>query len=110
MSFFESEMVRKNLQDIEDLQDEVFGNVIQFQSASRAEQLDHIESLEELLNKQQVLYFRLQHSEDPHAKRMLEKIKEGAIEFGFAKDTDIGYVFRNMMQMVSKMREHLAPG
>ena len=72
MSFFESEMVRKELQDIEDLQDEVFGNVFQFQSASKADQLAHIELLEELLNKQQILYFRLQHSDDPDAKRMLK--------------------------------------
>ena len=108
MSFFESEMVRKELQDIEDLQDEVFGNVFQFQSASKADQLAHIELLEELLNKQQVLYFRLQHSDDPAAKRMLAKIKAGATEFGFSQDTDIGYVFRNMMKVVAHMREHLA--
>ena len=108
MSFFESEMVRKELQDIEDLQDEVFGNVFQFQSASKADQLAHIELLEELLNKQQVLYFRLQHSDDPAAKRMLAKIKAGATEFGFSRDTDIGYVFRNMMKVVAQMRDHLA--
>lgn len=108
MSFFESEMVRKELQDIEDLQDEVFGNVFHFQDAPREKQLEHIELLEELLNKQQILYFRLQHSDDPDAKRMLEKIKEGATEFGFSRDTDIGYVFRNMMKVVAHMREHLA--
>ena len=41
--FFESEIVREELEEIGKLQQEIYGNVISFPSMSRQEQLQHVD-------------------------------------------------------------------
>ena len=45
--FFESELVREELEEIGKLQQEIYGNVISFPSMSRQEQLEHVDKLTE---------------------------------------------------------------
>ena len=45
--------------------------------------------LEELLNKQKILYTRLSLSDDPKAKSMKENIMKEATMIGFPADVDL---------------------
>ena len=106
-SFFDSELVRKEMTEIQELQEEVYGSVFNFPQMDREEQADHIEILIELLDKQRVLYTRMSLSDDPAAKKMKENIQQSAVMMGMPKDVDMGNVFNNMEKMIEVMRQQV---
>ena len=67
MSFFDSEVVRAEMAEISELQEEVYSNVFKFQNMSSADKKYHIEILERLMEKQEVMYTRLSLSDDSDA-------------------------------------------
>jgi len=73
-SFFDSELVQKEMENITKLQDEVYKRVFEFPSMTKQDKLEHVEKLSNLLEKQQILYTRLKLSDDPEAKKMREEI------------------------------------
>ena len=105
MSFFESEFVKKEMQDITDLQEKIYNSVFRFHSMNNAEKLEHVEMLEDLLNKQKILYTRLSLSDDPKAKSMKENIMKEATMIGFPADVDLATVFSNMNAMIANMKK-----
>ena len=52
MSFFDSEMVRAEMVEISELQEEVYSNVFKFPSMDAKGQLRHINLLDRLIEKQ----------------------------------------------------------
>jgi len=104
-SFFSSELVREEMNNITKLQEEVYGNVFAFSSMTREDKLEHVEKLYTLLDKQRVLYTRLSLSDDPEAKRMKDQISQTAVTMGFPKDVDITYVFSNMTKAINQMKK-----
>ena len=69
MSFFNSEVVRAELTKIQELQDSVYINIFTFTAMSKEKKLKHVEMLEELLDKQKILYTRLSLSDDQKQKK-----------------------------------------
>ena len=106
-SFFDSELVRKEMTDIQELQEEVYGSVFNFPQMDREEQADHIELLIELLEKQRVLYTRMSLSDDPAAKKMKENIQQSAVMMRMPKDVNMTTVFANMEKMIEVMRQQV---
>ena len=106
-SFFDSELVRKEMTEIQELQEEVYGSVFNFPQMDREEQADHIEILIELLDKQRVLYTRMSLSDDPAAKKMKENIQQSAVMMGMPKDVDMSNVFKNMEKMIDVTRQQV---
>lgn len=107
MSFFQSELVRDEMNRIAELQEAIYKNVFKFSSMTKEDKLEHIEIMEELLKKQQILYTRMSLSEDPEAKLMKENIMESAKQLGFPPDVDLAYVFGNMSNIIENMRKSL---
>tara|TARA_Y100001935_G_C17308268_1_gene513885 strand:- start:3650 stop:3985 length:336 start_codon:yes stop_codon:yes gene_type:complete len=107
MSFFESEFVKKEMQDITDLQHKIYQSVFRFHIMDENEKLEHIDMLEELLIKQQVLYTRLSLSQDPAAQEMKENIMKEARMIGFPENTDLPTVFKNMTAMINNMKKSI---
>ena len=107
MSFFDSEVVRKEMTDIQELQEEVYGNVFSFPQMNDEEKLEHVEILMELLEKQRILYTRMSLSDDPQAKKMKENIQQSAVMMGMPKDVDMATVFSNMEKMIEVMRQQV---
>jgi len=107
MSFFKSEIVRKELQDISQLQEEIYSKVFEFSSMDKDKKLEHIRMLEELLSKQQVLYTRMSLSDDPEAKGMRSQLITQAKQLGFPEDVDLGFVFSNMNKIIDNMKKSL---
>ena len=103
-SFFDSEVVRKEMTDIQELQEEVYGNVFSFPQMNDEEKLEHVEILMELLEKQRMLYTRMSLSDDPQAKKMKENIQQSAVMMGMPKDVDMATVFANMEKMIDVMK------
>lgn len=107
MSFFNSEVVRAELTKIQELQDSVYINIFTFTAMSKEKKLKHIEMLEELLDKQKILYTRLSLSDDPEAKEMKERILDSAKAMGLPPDIDMNVVFSNMSKMIIVMKDQI---
>ncbi len=107
MSFFESDIVRKEMTDIQDLQEEVYGSVFNFPQMDNESKAEHIELLMELLEKQKVLYARMSLSNDPAAKKMKDNIQESAVMMGMPRDVDMATVFTNMEKMIGIMKQQV---
>tara|TARA_Y100000361_G_C10901530_1_gene209311 strand:- start:90 stop:425 length:336 start_codon:yes stop_codon:yes gene_type:complete len=107
MSFFQSEVVRAEMAEISELQEEVYSNVFTFPQMDGEDQMYHIDLLEKLLDKQQVLYTRLSLSDDPQAKKMKDQIRESANLMGLPSNVDMNILFKQMTQMLDIMRKHI---
>ena len=107
MSFFQSEVVRAEMAEIQELQEEVYSNVFEFPQMQLEDQKYHINILERLLEKQKIMYTRLSLSDDPQAKIMKKQIIDGASHMGFPPGVDLNNVFNNMFKMVENMRKSI---
>ena len=107
MSFFDSDVVRAEMTEIQELQEEVYSNVFKFPSMNKEEKRFHVALLEKLLDKQKVLYTRLSLSDDPEAKMMKTRIVESATMMGLPKDVDISVIFSNMGKMLDAMKKQI---
>ena len=107
MSFFDSDVVRAEMTEISELQEDVYRNVFKFPSMNKEEKKFHVCMLERLLDKQRILYTRLSLSDDPEAKMMKERIVESATMMGLPPNTDMSTVFSNMSQMLEVMKDQI---
>lgn len=107
MSFFDSEVVRAEMTEISELQEEIYHNVFEFPRMNNQEKIDHINLLQRLLQKQKVLYTRLSLSEDPEAKNMKKKIMDSAVLMGLPQGMDMNVIFNNMERLIDVMKTQI---
>ena len=103
--FFQSEVVRAEMAEIQELQEEVYTNFFKFPSMSKEDQLYHIEILQDLIEKQKIVYTRLSLSDDPEAKKMKEHINSSAKDMGLPTNVDMNLVFNDIYKMVDVMKK-----
>jgi hypothetical protein len=108
MSFFESEVVRAEMAQITELQEELYNSVFKFYQMDDNGKLDHVNLLQRLLDKQKILYTRLSLSDDPEAKKMKENISKSAAMMGLPPNVDMNVIFSNMQQLIEKMKDHIS--
>ena len=104
MKFFQSPVVRAEMAEISELQEEVYSNIFKFPSMKKEDQLYHVELLTRLIEKQQILYARLSLSDDPEALKMKEQIIESASMMGIPNSVDMSKVFDQMSTMVETLK------
>tara|TARA_B100001094_G_scaffold5404_1_gene4871 strand:+ start:1333 stop:1671 length:339 start_codon:yes stop_codon:yes gene_type:complete len=103
--FFESDFVKEEMETINEMQEEIYSQVFKFPELPLDEQLDHLDQLDDLLEKQQILYTRMKLSDDPRAKEMADNVRASAIVMGFPKDVDCNILFSNMRGTLEKIRK-----
>ncbi len=107
MSFFSSDIVRAEMTEIQELQEEVYENVMKFPFMNNADKAYHIEILERLIDKQKVMYARLSLSDDPQAKQMRDEITNSATLMGLPQNVDVNIIFNQMADMIGMMKQQL---
>ena len=107
MSFFDADIVRAEIAEIHELQEEVYDNVMKFPYMNDSDKLHHINILEKLIEKQKIVYARLSLSDDPDAKQMKEEILKSAVMMGLPKNVDVNLMFNQMSDMMKVMRQQL---
>ena len=107
MSFFQSDVVRAEMAELSELQEEIYNNVFIFPTMSKEDQEYHIDILEKLLEKQRVMYTRLSLSDDPQAKEMKDRITVSASMMGLPSSMDMSSLFNNMAQAVEMMKQQI---
>jgi hypothetical protein len=107
MSFFASEVVRSEISHITELQEKLYLNMFKFFKMDLQGKLEHVEILQELLEKQKVLYTRLSLSDDSEAIKMKENISKSGVAMGLPEGMDMNIIFSNMEQLIRQMRDHI---
>lgn len=107
MTFFNSEMVRAEMTEISQLQEEVYGSVFTFHTMDNEGKIKHVNLLKNLLEKQRVLYTRMSLSDDPEAQEMKNKIIESAKMMGLQDDMNVSQMFGNMEKLLESLMEEL---
>jgi hypothetical protein len=108
MSFFDSELVRSEMTEISELQEELYNSVFKFPYLTKEQKIHHIEMMEKLLEKQRVLYTRLSLSDDPQAKEMVKRIGESAKLMGMNPSVSIDMMFKNMVKLIQGMKNQIS--
>ena len=107
MSFFKSDIVRSEMAEISRLQEEVYSGILQFQFMTDDKKIDHMNLLEDLLDKQKILYTRLSLSDDPEAVETKEKIYKSAIMMGLPSNLDMNVIFNDMSKILDFMKKSI---
>jgi len=110
MSFFQSELVRGDIQEMVDLQQFCFRSAMNFVLLDDERKMEYFEALEKLIEKQKVFYYRIKLSDDPEAVSVLETMKQGVIMLGATPDTPIETMFDELLNKVHLMKTKLESG
>ena len=106
-AFFDSEIIKDALEDINKLQEDVYGKLVHFHLMNHDEQVDHVSKLTELLDKQRIMYTRLSLSDDPDAVIMKESLNKTVTMMGYPEGTDIAILFQNMHATIDALKDFL---
>jgi GTPase Era involved in 16S rRNA processing len=105
--FFKSEIIQEELNEINRLQEKIYGSLLAFSAMSRDEKLEQIETLTTLLEKQRVMYTRLSLSDDPKAIEMKESLRKSVSMMGFPPETDMQTLFDSMNATIKSLKEYI---
>ena len=104
MKFFQSEVVQKELTQMQELFMDINRMGLMLNVKEKREQLDKMLRLIEL---QQTMYMRVTLSDDPEAKKLVDQVKNAAAMLGMPKE-EIGPQFYDKLKdNVNKMIEQL---
>ena len=106
-NFFDSEIVREELNEINELQQEVYGKILNVMNLTPEEQVEHIDKLKLLLEKKKVMYTRLSLSDDPDALKLKNQIEQSVVMMGFPAGTDINVLFDGMDKTINDLKKHV---
>ena len=107
MSFFKSDIVRGDIQEMLELQQFCFRSAMNFVLLDPDRKMQYFEALETLIDKQKVFYARAKLSDDPEAKSVIETMKQGVIMLGAEPDTSIESMFDQLLLTVQRMKQQL---
>ena len=107
MSFFKSDIVRGDIQEMLELQQFCFRSAMNFVLLDPDRKMQYFEALETLIDKQKVFYARAKLSDEPEAKSVIETMKQGVIMLGAEPDTSIESMFDQLLKKVQHMKQQL---
>ena len=105
--FFESEIIQQSLEEINNLQEQLYGTALQFGAMSVQERLEHIDMLTNLLEKQKIMYTRLSLLDDPQAIEMKENLMKSAVLRGSPPETSMNTLFSTMEATIKSLRDYV---
>ena len=105
--FFDSEIIKEELEEINELQQEVYGDAFNLMRMSSTERVEHVENLETLLEKQKIMYTRVSLSDDPQAVEMKKNLEKSVKLMGFPTGTDMSQLFDAMDKTIEKLKQSI---
>ena len=105
--FFKSDIIQEELNEINRLQEKIYGSLFSFGEMTREDKLEHVEILQNLLEKQRVMYTRLSLSDDPQAIEMKENLRKSVSMMGFPPETDMQTLFDSMNATIKSLKEYI---
>ena len=106
-NFFDYEIVKKELVEINKLQEQVYSRAFGYPFMSREDKVEHIDKLVTLLEKQKVMYTRLSLSDSPEAKKMTQTLQKSISSMGFPPGTDMQILFSSMNETIQTLKQNI---
>lgn len=105
--FFTSEIVRQEVDEVVKLQQQIYHKLPEFSSLEKNDKIEIVDLLEQLLEKQKVLYTRISLSDDPDAKDMKNSFDEHKQMLGIPKSISAYQVFENMKIVIAQYKNQI---
>ena len=105
--FFDSDVVQDSLEEIQELQISIQDAMMKYNFLNFWQQKEKLEELEELLEKQQLMYVRMKLSDDPNAKDIVKKMQMSLKDMGMPKSMTVEQMFEQMKLTISNLRRAL---
>ena len=110
MSFFKSELVRGDIQEMVELQQFCFRSAMNFILLDEERKLEYFDALLTLIEKQKIFYARIKLSDDPEAVSVLENMKQGVVMLGASPDQPIEQMFDELLEKVQILKTRFENG
>jgi len=98
--FFQSELVRGEIQEMATLQEFCFRSATNLALLDKERKLEYFEALRKLLEKQKIFHARLSLSDDPEAKMVIENMKQSIVMLGASDSLSIQDMFDDLMKKI----------
>lgn len=105
--FFDSDVVRESLKELDDLQKEIFHEMFELPFFSKEKKKEHLGKMKLFLEKQKNFIFRISLSDDPDAIEMKNTILESAQMFGIGPVNNVSVLFEKMEKSINALEESL---
>ncbi len=103
-NFFDSDVVRKELQSMQDLYLEINKMGLMLSVEDKKEQL---QKMMRLIDLQQTMFMRVTLSDDPHAKQLVSQVKNAASMVGMSPNDINPQFYDGLRDNVQKMIDQL---
>ena len=105
--FFESEVVRDTVIELENMQRQLAKDLYNIASYSPEEKREHLKLLKAFLEKQKLFFFRVSLSDDPDALMIKEKVLEAAKMFGYSELDGMDKFFEKLDETIQDLENSL---
>ncbi len=105
--FFQSELVRGDIQEMAALQEFCFRSVTNLALLDKERKLQYFEALRKLLEKQKIFHARLMLSDDPEAKQVAANMKQAVVMLGGDPNLDVRAMFDDLLTKIDNFEKHV---
>ena len=106
-NFFQSELVRGDIQEMAALQEFCFRSVTNLALLDKERKLQYFEALRKLLEKQKIFHARLMLSDDPEAKQVAENMKQAVVMLGGNSNLDVREMFDDLLTKIDAFEKQV---
>lgn len=106
-NFLNSEIVRKSLEEIYELQSEIYYSLGNPNILTKKEKHEQLDKLEKLLEKQRIMHTRITLSDDPDAIKMREEFEITKANMGIPPSLTAEDVFDSTELMIDRIRKSI---
>lgn len=105
--FFDSEVVRESVLELEELQQKLYSEMMSIHTFSTEEKREHLETLKTFLEKQKIFFFRISLSDDPDALEIKQRVVDAAKMFGYNEIDGMDKFFEQLDYTIKKLEKSL---
>ena len=105
--FFQSELVRGDIQEMAALQEFCFRSVTNLALLDKERKMQYFEALRKLLEKQKIFHARLSLSDDPEAKQVAANMKQAVVMLGGNPNLDVREMFDDLLKKIDAFEKHV---
>lgn len=111
MSFFDSEIVRNEAQEITDLQQEIIKSLPSLMILPKEDKLECLDKMLVLIEKQKIFYNRISLSDDPRALELKEQFVQAARVLGMTiTGGNMNQIYDDFSENMKTMKQHVLDG
>ena len=104
-NFFQSELVRGDIQEMAALQEFCFRSVTNLALLDKERKMEYFEALRKLLEKQKIFHARLMLSDDPEAKQVAANMKNAVVMLGGDPNLDVRAMFDDLLKKIDEFEK-----